>query len=114
MILLSDDEAANVASILRRMNERVEDAEDHTVAYVDERGPTDFARQLEALADAGDPNVYAVTSTIADTPVVSATYPTRITADTHAAKVGGVHVQKVPLKDTADAVDPDDTDELPE
>ena len=58
VVILSDDEAANVASILRRMNERVDDAEDHTVAYVDDRGPNDFANQLEALVDAGDETVY--------------------------------------------------------
>ena len=57
-VLLSDTEAENIASILRRMNERVK-AGPETVAYVDDRGPTDFANQLQALVDGGPPSVHA-------------------------------------------------------
>lgn len=52
-VVLSDDEAENVAAVLRRMHERVEDADDVNMAHVDDRGPEDFARQLEALVDVG-------------------------------------------------------------
>ena len=55
-VLLTDAEAADVASLLRRMTERIAES-DQTPAYVDGRGPNDFAEQLEANVDA-DPSLY--------------------------------------------------------
>lgn len=96
VVILSDDEAENVASILRRMNERVEDADDTRVAYVDDRGPTDFANQLEALVDAGDPSIYVP---VDDGPTTGIGYVTRTTAHTAAAKTGRRKVHEVPIAD---------------
>jgi len=59
VVILSDDEAENVASILRRMVERIRDDGPSTrMATVDDRGPTDFATQLEALVDNDTETVY--------------------------------------------------------
>lgn len=113
VVILSDAEAENVAQILRRMNERVDAAEDHTVAYVDDRGPTDFAKQLEALADAGDENVYVPLFTLGDAPAACAAFVTRTAADEFAAKTGVPHTQKVPVKDPDDPI-PDDRPGLEE
>lgn len=99
VVILSDAEAANVAQILRRMNERVEDAEDHTVAYVDERGPTDFANQLEALVDAGDENVYVPMGVnVNGDPQTGPAFVTRTAADQFGAGAGLEVTHKVPLR----------------
>lgn len=106
VVILSDDEAENVASILRRMNERVEDAEDHTVAYVDDRGPNDFANQLEALVDAGDETVYVPLEPFGRNRKARYAFVTGNAARTFAAKADadGGDVADVTLVDPNDGI----------
>lgn len=58
VVLLTDDEAENVASLLRRMHTGIANAKHTTPVYVDDRGPEDFANQLEALVDADNPTAF--------------------------------------------------------
>ena len=112
VVLLSDDEAADVASLLRRMNERVADSSEHTPAYIDNRGPNDFARQIEALVDQGNPSVYVPVGHNGD---VGFGYVSRTTAHTAAAKTGRRTIREVALIDPDDGPQEDDADaELPD
>lgn len=105
-VILSDAEAANVAQILRRMNERVEDVEDHTVAYVDDRSPTDFANQLEALAGSGPENVYVPMGVnVNGDPQTGPAFVTRTAADQFGAGAGLEVTHKIPLRKSNPAAD---------
>lgn len=98
-VILSDGEAEDIASILRRMAERVEDGPG-TMAYVDNRGPGDFANQLEALVDADDPTVYLPIAFTSDGPKPIAAFVSRNSAAIHAQNVGGVaSIESAPLRD---------------
>jgi len=113
VVILSDDEAETVASILRRMNERVEDADDTRVAYVDDRGPTDFANQLEALVDAGDEPVYVPFERLGDAVTARHAFVTGHAAQTYAAKVNDADVDRaVPAVEDVTLTDPNN--DLPE
>lgn len=106
VVILSDTEADNVAQILRRMNERVTDAEGHAVAYVDDRGPTDFANQLKALADSGPENVYVPMGVnVNGDPQTGPAFVTRTAADQFGAKAGLEVTHKVPLRKSNPAAD---------
>lgn len=100
-VLLSDTEAEQIASILRRMNERVDAAADTTVAHVDDRGPSDFAGQLEALIDAGNPTLYVPTPE--STPLTHA-FMTSNAAHTFATKTGHTAVDDVDIIDPSEGV----------
>lgn len=100
VVILDDDEAENVAQILRRTFDH---AVNSPMVFVDDRGPHDFAEQLEALVDAGDPNVYVVMSALDRTniPIASVATLTRTAAEAWVDEHGGdgFGVQKVPVRD---------------
>lgn len=109
VVILSDDEAENVAAILRRMNERVEDTDDARVAYVDDRSPTDFANQLEALVDAGDETVYVPFERHRDATTARIAFVTGHAAQTYAAKVNDAPGDRtVPAVEGVTLTDPND------
>lgn len=113
VVILSDDEAANVAAVLRRMKERVDAAEDHTVAYVDDRGPNDFANQLEALVDAGDETVYVPFERLGEAVTARHAFVTGNAAKTYSAKVNEADVDRaVPAVEDVTLTDPND--DIPE
>jgi len=112
VVILSDAEAENVAAVLRRMSERVDAADDVNMAYVDDRGPNDFAKQLEALVDAGDETVYVPFERYGDARgATTARYAfvTGNAARTYAAKVNDADVDRaVPAVEDVTLTDPDD------
>lgn len=96
-VLLSDTEAENIASLLRRMNERVQTS-DESVAYVDDRGPTDFANQIEALVDAGPASVHVPISVGSEVTVYAA-HLTPTAAATAARKRAADGVKELSIVD---------------
>jgi len=118
VVILSDAEAENVAQVLRRTAERIDDANAHSVAYVDDRGPNDFANQLEALVDAGDETVFVPFERYGDARgATTARYAfvTGNAAQTYAAKVNDADTfddRAVPAVEDVTLSDP--KDDIPE
>jgi len=112
VVILSDDEAENVAAVLRRMAERVADSDDARMAFVDDRGPTDFANQLEALVDAGDETVYVPFERgddALDGTTARRAFVTESTAHMYAATVNDADVDRtVPHAEAVTVADPND------
>lgn len=97
-VLLSDEEAENVATLLRRMHERITEAPAPSIAYVDDRSPEDYANQLEALVDGGDPTVYVPLSVSNGVPSAMKARVTHTDAVTAATKVRkSPTIQEVPV-----------------
>jgi len=113
VVILSDDEAENVASVLRRMVERIrDDGRSTRMVYVDDRGPTDFANQLEALVDAGDETVYVPFERgddALDGTTARRAFVTESTAHMYAATVNDADVdRRVPHAEAVTVADPND------
>lgn len=80
------------------MNERVQ-ASDESVAYVDDRGPTDFANQIEALVDGGPPSVHAPVVFVDDDVSIHPAYLTPTDAATAARKRAADVVKELQIVD---------------